>query len=588
MSEPTAGSAGASIFVNWFQPQTRRSFPLKEISLALYFALGCTGFAMRIASLWLSPQLLLYLGLLALVSIGLILAAYAHNAYIRATYALVFSASALFLQSTEAVLGDHLTYDLFITLLGSSGAADEAIEQFGPALMTAAPAALALLLGVSLPERRALRFQPIFWAGPIAAITFLSVLLFWRGGEGARGLPSAATPTAYLSLYLYEQATASVEPRKAVALDHRSAPIAGDIVLIIDESVLGTYLDTISPGGVRSGLAQPRPGVAIYDYGLAASISHCSVATNVTLRYGGTRTDYQRINGTMPSIWQYARRAGLRTVYIDGQRTGGRLHGLMTAEELRDINEFIQFDNVPVVSRDMAAADVLATRIGNGVPELIIVNKVGAHFPVHDKYPSEYLRYRPTLTRGRFQNITDTGSRDGFGGSQQDWVRYRNSYRNTLLWNVGAFFDRLFARADLSTATLIYTSDHGQDLHEHGRQGVNTHCSPDPNPEEGMVPLVVIQGTGATSADWSRNIARNRNRSSHYQIFPTLLDLMGYDQRGVAVIYGNSLLQPSTDPMTFNILFHARLGRSPVWKQIRTSQEPERGVAFAQRRLQKS
>src|SRR3546814_9750893 len=62
------------------------------------------------------------------------------------------------------------------------------------------------------------------------------------------------------------------------------------------------------------------PFARIYNYGLAASVTNCSVGSNVTLRYGGTRKDYQRINGTQPSIWAYARKAGLRTVYIDSQR----------------------------------------------------------------------------------------------------------------------------------------------------------------------------------------------------------------------------------------------------------------------------
>jgi hypothetical protein len=39
----------------------------------------------------------------------------------------------------------------------------------------------------------------------------------------------------------------------------------------------------------------------------------------VTLRYGGARTDYTRINSSLPSIWQYAKKAGLHTAYIDAQ-----------------------------------------------------------------------------------------------------------------------------------------------------------------------------------------------------------------------------------------------------------------------------
>jgi hypothetical protein len=71
---------------------------------------------------------------------------------------------------------------------------------------------------------------------------------------------------------------------------------------------------------------------------------------------------------------------------------------------------------------------------------LVVINKVGAHFPVHDKYPDAFMAYRPTLPRGQFTEVADTGKRDGFNGQPDDWVLYRNAYKNTVLWNVGEFF----------------------------------------------------------------------------------------------------------------------------------------------------
>jgi glucan phosphoethanolaminetransferase (alkaline phosphatase superfamily) len=310
------------------------------------------------------------------------------------------------------------------------------------------------------------------------------------------------------------------------------------------------------------------PGVDIFNYGFAASIANCSADTNVTLRYGGTRADYMRINSTQPSIWQYARAAGLRTVYIDAQRTGGNLQNLMTELEKQDIDEFVQFDQTRVRDRDMAVADRLIALLGNDRAELVVVNKMGAHFPVHDKYPDDFMSYRPALPRGHFQEVADTGSRDGFNGRQDDWVLYRNAYQNTVLWNVGEFFQRLFRQGDLSNAVLIYTSDHGQDLHERGNPGLNTHCGGDPVEEEGLVPLVLIQGSQLQTLDWHGALAQNKDRSSHYNIFPTLLQLMGYDPAGVESAYGKSLNQPTEDAFTFNYRFNARLGAKPAWKHI--------------------
>lgn len=545
---------------------------LKALLILLSLAADHGAVADRIGSLGPSLQLLLYGLLFALLAAGLLLAAAVRSHPLRLLYALLLSAAALFMQASKGILGDDLSYDAFVNLLSSEGFIDDALAQYGRSILLALPGALLLFAGVALPPRRKVPvpgFVPAI--APLAGVAILAATLFWRGGEGARGLPGAFTPWAYSLLSLYEAETLPDGPRQRVTIPRHAALAGRDIVLVVDESVLGTFLDVGGPSGVRSGLAEPRPGVAIRNYGRAASITNCSVGTNLTLRHGGTREDYARINATMPSIWDYARAAGLRTVYIDAQRTGGALHNRMTARERASIDRFVQFDGVPVRDRDMAAADMLARLLGDGTAQFILVNKVGAHFPVHDKYPDAFLRYRPVLPRGYHRDVSDTGSRAGFGGSAEEWLRYRNSYRNSLLWNVGAFFDRLFVRGDLSRATLLYTSDHGQDLHERGRRGVNTHCSIDPVSQEGQVPLVVIEGAGLRTLDWDRNLAANRDRASHYRIFPTLLALMGYDVGRVRSVYGDSLVPPSRDPMTFNARFNARLGRKPVWRSVEGS-----------------
>ena len=243
----------------------------------------------------------------------------------------------------------------------------------------------------------------------------------------------------------------------------------------------------------------------------------------------------------------------------------------LTAAECRDtleavdgqIDAFIQFDSASVLERDMLAADSIAAELASTEPSFILVNKVGAHFPIHDKYPDSHLRYSPVLERGAFTDVSDTGDRTGFEGTQEGWRRYRNSYRNALGWTVGSFFERLFDTADLSSTVLIYTADHGQDLHADGREGLTTHCTVDPVGAEGAVPLVVIAGEGREDA----RIAA-RDNGSHYRIFPTLLKLMAYEEAGLRDAYGPDLIDSSSEPDTFNARFNARLGREPVWVSI--------------------
>jgi glucan phosphoethanolaminetransferase (alkaline phosphatase superfamily) len=542
---------------------------LKELLLVLYLLKNYDYYLERLSAIGVGFAVLLFGAMFVVLTVALFMTAYIRQTLVRHLFALVMFVSAVFFDVYTRVTADYLTYSSFVSLVYSAGFIQDAAYQYRDALISGVVGGLLLLFGIGLKPRRRMPLPgALLVAAPVLGVLLLSAVLFVRAGEGARGLPIMYTPLAYLNLFTYEALHNTVGPREPVSLARNGQAVDHDIVLVIDESISGNYLDINAPFGVHSNLKEPRPGVEIFNYGYAASIANCSADTNVTLRYGGTRADYMRINTTQPSIWQYAKKAGLRTVYIDAQRTGGNLQNLMSETEKKDIDEFVQFDQTSVRDRDMAAAAKLIDLLNDGKPELVVINKVGAHFPVHDKYPDAFMAYRPTLPRGQFVEVADTGKRDGFNGQPDDWMLYRNAYKNTVLWNVGEFFSRVFAQADLRNALLIYTSDHGQDLHERGNPGLNTHCGGDPVEEEGLVPLVVIQGDQLRTLDWQKSLAANKDRSSHYNIFPTLLQLMGYDLAGVEAVYGKPLSVPTADEFTFNYRFNARLGAKPEWKHI--------------------
>ena len=541
----------------------------KELFLIVYLLMYSEYYIDRLNAIGLGFAVLLFGAMFLALTFALYLMAYIRQTLIRHVFALAMFVSAVFFDVYTRVTADYLTYSGFVSLVYSGGFIQEAAYQYRDALLRGVLSGLLLLFGIGLKPRHGLAIpNALRVAAPVCGVLLLSAVLFLRAGEGARGLPIMYTPLAYLNLFAYEALHNTVGPREPVTLTRTSQAVGHDIVLIIDESISGNYLDINAPFGVHSNLKQARPGVDIFNYGYAASIANCSADTNVTLRYGGTRADYMRINTTLPSIWQYAKKAGLRTVYIDAQRTAGNLQNLMTDTEKKDIDQFVQFDQTSVRDRDMAAAAKLIELLNDDKSELVVINKVGAHFPVHDKYPDAFMAYRPTLPRGQFTEVADTGERNGFNGQPDDWVLYRNAYKNTVLWNVGEFFARVLAQANLNNALLIYTSDHGQDLHERGNPGLNTHCGGDPVEEEGLVPLVVIQGSDLKTLDWSAQLAANKDRSSHYNIFPTLLQLMGYDLAGIEAVYGKPLSVATADEFTFNYRFNARLGAKPEWKHI--------------------
>lgn len=502
-----------------------------------------------------------YLGMLAPCLIGIICAAYRPQWWVRAIWALLLGVAGygviVFAEATRS----FLTYDAFVTMLQSHGSAQDALQQNRVAFIAAIWPSLLIAAAMLLPVRRKL---------PTAFFLreWMQAALFLRGGEGGRGLPPGYVGTSYSLLCLFEESTRDRSARQEPAFAPSHAPVARNIVLVIDESIAPKYLAINHPAGVATPLDDQREGIGIHNFGIAVSITGCSTSTNGALRYGGTCDDHLRMIGSYPSIWASARDAGLRTVYIDGQQIGATMQNLMQPGEKDEIDQVIDLAHVSVRDRDMAVAEALVEQLRAPGPKFILVSKVGAHFPVHDKFPDQFARARPMLPRGCFADIADTGRHDGFSGDPGDWRRYRTSYRNTLSWNVGKFFERVLTHTDLSDTVLLYTADHRQNLYEDGSPGTNTHCSPEPDMAEGAVPLVAIEGDGASGIEWTRRARANHDRSSHYMIFPTLLRLMGYDAGEVMPIYGASLLQPSRDPMTFNTRFNARLGSKPEWMTL--------------------
>jgi lipid A ethanolaminephosphotransferase len=540
--------------------------PLKVALVLVPLLLPMHWYLLRFEQIQAPAMRAAYVVLLAGCVVATICAAFIRTPWLRVAYALLFAAALAFSYIYQAIVADFMTYDAYVAMLRSRAFIGDAFTQFLPAFLAPALASTVLFLAIAWPPPAPLprgRRTVAAAVAPAAAVLCVTAIVYARGGDGAIGLPGNITPLSYGLLYGMDVARARQGEREDVALAHAGEPLDYDVVLIIDESIRGDFLDVGGADGVASHLLDGYP--AVHSFGLGASATNCSDPSNEILRFGGTRENYAHTTATQPSIFHYARARGLHTVYIDGQRTGGRLQNGMDGYERSVIDEFVQLDDTPVVDRDRRIADLLVEHTRNGRAELILVNKIGAHFPVHDKFPDEFARYQPVLERGRFATVSDTGERSG----DLSWERYTNSYRNALLWNVGEFFRVLLAGADFDHAFMIYTSDHGQDFGEKDA-GFNLHCSPDPSPYEGLVPMVVLTTTPAWSAATASWATRNFDHTSHYNVFPTLLEVMGYTDPRRQALYGTSLLEPTEDPLTFNYNYHARFGEEPRWRRVET------------------
>lgn len=435
--------------------------------------------------------------------------------------------------------------------------AKDAVETFGFRMWAPGVRALGLALVLALPPR-----MPAFgWRTlvllPLLPIFLCTSVLYRTGGYGVEGLPVQFS-TLSLGTLLVAYPLPPTE-REPVHLARVRAQAIRKIVLVVDESVRADFVDLADPSGVTPYLAHIRS--AIVNYGVASSASNCSQPGNAILRMGANPRTLG-VGGTNimgnPGLWKYARAAAYQTVFLDAQAKNGVLINYMTPQEKKLLDRFIQVSMPAAYENDYAAARELRALLQEPTPTFVYVNKRGAHYPYDWSYPAEAARFRPT---------------QGVGAPIVNRKALLNSYRNAIAWSVDGFFRALVDGLDLHDSLIVYTSDHGQNLLEDGDPV--THCRRTASVREAAVPLFVITGDEALHARFARAASRNRDRTSHFQIFPTLLEIMGFDPKDVRQTYYLTLFDDIQEPLgyTSGAVF-GRFGIPPAWHPF---QKEERG-----------
>jgi glucan phosphoethanolaminetransferase (alkaline phosphatase superfamily) len=326
------------------------------------------------------------------------------------------------------------------------------------------------------------------------------------------------------------------------------------VILIVDESVRADFLDLNRVQGSTPFLQSHAGRFANFGYAVAGN--NCSLFGNLILRFGGVPDRLSESIRTGPSIWSYAKAAGYRTVYIDGQKSDGRLQNGMTAVERAGIDEFLQPSEAPEAERDFFIARRLGEITSSVQPHFVYVNKRGSHFPYPRNYPRAAASFLPDM---------ETGESTGLSRE-----RLINSYKNSLRWNVDGFFKELLSN-DLANTVVLYTSDHGQNLMD---RGVILQCnSSNPHVFEGLVPLLVTSGDSRLRHRFEEAALVNRDRATHFEIFPTLLELFGFDPAEIGVHYGAGLLQSLPErsrAFTYGPIV-GWSGSKPHWKTVPTN-----------------
>lgn len=547
----------------------------------------------RVADIGVQPALLVFLAVWVLAGVALLALAFLAGPLARTCWSVLLFCAATMHLAHVGITGRPLGLLDFEQLLGLAGFAGNLAGFHAGPILSAMAWSLLGVVAINMPPfllrdhpshgwRKWTRYAPgVLQCVPVLAI---ATVVHARGGEGSNGMPGQYTAPAFAFVLGLEQAAAPPpEPRRAVTLaaEGLASPLR-HIALVVDESVHGGFLDLNSDRGVDTGLRSASGTVS--NFGIASSIANCSTTSNAGLRFGIGRDDYLRDLQRHPSIWQYARRAGYRTVYIDAQRHGGRLQNLMTPEEARDIDAFVQLDSAtPVDQRDIQAGQRLREALSRTEPSFILVNKMGCHFPYEGKYPARQAPHSPTMARTYFGNEGDPDI--ALARIDGDRERMLNSYRNCLQWNTRQFFDQVLPSLPLDDVLIVYTADHGQNFHEPGEPHRQTHCTIGPaDPDEGTVPLATITGHPGLAVQLAQAAKRNHGRASQFSLHPTLLWLMGFPRHQLTTDRGfePDLLSPlDADGQRFLSTFFVRFGRAPVWNSIRPDASQASGSAMS-------
>lgn len=510
--------------------RNRMRIAAKLLLIAVFVVLTNVGFGDRIALLIDNARyntLIPYVAIWGVALLAIVVAAFQPNTWVRLFWTAVIALSTATAWGYHRASQSEVTVFDIVSLWNARHEAGRAADFYGTHIALASIVLasgillLALPVGVTGPVRTWL--GRLFWF-PAVPVAVIAAVVFMKGGGGSQAMPSQFTPVALTSLAGAKIALQGAPVRKDVTWQPAATAEKQNIVMLIDESIRADYLD-MTPGNPHT----PRLAALadrFVDFGPTVSGGNCSNYANAIMRFGAARKDVTGTINTNPTIWQFAKKAGYRTVFIDAQAGGitnpGLLQNFMSMSEKADIDTFHAIRDVGSEHADMRLAEIVAEELRKPGPVFIYANKNGAHFPYDHAYPATEAVYQPTMTMAGANTMASRVA----------------SYRNAVAWSVDKFMEKLFTSADLDKTMLVYTSDHAQNLDPNGL----THCQVEnPDPRMALVPLMVATTDAVIRSELKNSADENRGTFSHFQIVPSVLSWMGYAEHDLATVYDESL-----------------------------------------------
>lgn len=500
----------------------------------------------RLEKLWSLHGILGGLGfaVLWLISIvALLVSAFLPNLYYRIALAVIFFASTWVGLAYTKIIGTSVfTYDnLYVLLENLNFAGDVWSHYTNDVLFALFIASFAIVIVISPPDnfkKYFPRIQKPVIAYSISGLPFLILfaIALLRGGYGLAQTPIQYRIPAMLSMITLEKILYEENVREEVKISPQPAMEGGplNVLLIVDESLRGDYIDLNIDRGTTPYLLSVRDRVA--NFGYASSGANCSAESNQILRYGPNLNDFDQTFQANPFIWQYAKKAGYKTFMIEGQASKGKLNNRMSKDELSYIDRFMYSSGENSYEKDMDITKKIKNLLSShdSKPMFILAIRKGLHVPYNKKVPEEKRKFK---FKGDGIYISD----------KSDLI---TSYKNAVAYMTDDFFFELMENERFEQTVIIYTSDHGQNLLDNGV--FLSHCSTDNvSPFEGVVPLLVITDNKFFKEKFDRATIKNKDKASHFNIYPTILNIFGYKNEIIIRRHGKTLFEDITEPRKF-------------------------------------
>nr|WP_316655133.1 sulfatase-like hydrolase/transferase [uncultured Gellertiella sp.] len=473
--------------------------------------------------------LLVYYSIVALGFLGVAVCACLANRTARFLFGVVISVS-LATEFTLYIITGHTTeIQTYQALMEAREHAGGAVFAYLPFILQGVSLLILALPGLVLSPIKPLQLHWRWSIVPLSAfaVTY-SGLHDYADKMAYIPAPFATIPKLVLAVtgsQLY------FGPREEVH-DHTVRPGAFEkIVFIVDESVRGDYLQINNPAMDNTPfLASETDRFA--NFGLAVSYADCSAASRLALRAGThleDLPDLKQVSMHQPTFWQYAKKAGYQSIYLNGFGSSRVLHSFQSFAELAEVDRRENADLSDMPEADNKIADRLATLLKQPGKAFIFVEKLGTHAKYSTNFPKT-VPYSPRHFARPLDKLPADQASDIMDYSKSTW------------WRVDEFFRRLLPALEEPDVLTIYTSDHGQSMYEGGYPA--THCTViDPVSGEGIVPLLVFTGNAPVLKQFRDAAGRYKDRAMHADIPGTLYTLMGFDPLHFARPYTTSLLQ---------------------------------------------